>query len=95
MVEKRCLKIYVKMFEIPRHEFHQIKKDYEIACINDQNLFLTFPNAREWYKSKTGKQIIPVYKLEDDFYLTTHYYQVSNDEELSLLILSLDSNETI
>ena len=82
------------MFELPRYDYHRIKKDFEIECIDDPTLFVTFPTVKDWYKQKTGKTIVTTFKVTEDMYLETFYYVVSNDEEMTLLMLSLDNNES-
>lgn len=81
------------MFELPRHEYHRIKKDFEIACIDDPNLIVICKTTRDWYKMKTGKTIVTTFRVTQDMYLETFYYVVSNEEEMTLLTLSLGSNE--
>lgn len=84
----------MKMFELPRTEYHRIKKDFEIECINNPNLSSTFNTVKDWYKMKTGKTIVTTFKVDQEFYLNTYYYVVSNDEEMTLLTLLLNHNES-
>lgn len=81
------------MFELPRHDYHRIKKDFEIDCIDDPTLFFTFKTVKDWYKQKTGKTIVTTFRVDQDMYLETFYYVVNNDEEMTLLMLLLGANE--